>query len=116
MISNIKYELYQANVECNFTFMSYEFVAEYGMTSKINVDNYKMVATGQIKSADRVCDILNKLFLEFNSDSPRNFRSMSVSDVVIVIYTENEHIYTKAYYCDSFGWKELNIKEFLKNE
>ena len=116
MISNIKYELYQANVDFGFAFMSYDFLEKKGMNEDIIASNYKKVITGTIKEADSVFVVLEKLFHDFNSDSPRSFRSMSVSDVVIIIYTDGNTIYTRAYYCDSFGWKELDVSKFLGEE
>ena len=113
MITNIKYELYQAKIESNIAFMPYDFLVKRKEDNPINSNNYDKVVIGQLMIADSDIDVLNRLFKEFNSDSPRNFRSMSVSDVVIVTYTENEYICTKAYYCDSFGWKELDIKEYF---
>ncbi len=112
MITNIKYELYQADVEFDFVFMSYDFVVRKEMDNLIVADNYNKVIVGDIKTADSNIDVLNYLFHEFNSDSPRTFRSMSVSDVVVITYTEDDNIYTKAYYCNSLGWVEL--KKFKK--
>lgn len=116
MITNVKYELYQANVEFDFVFMSYDFIVRKEMDNLIVADNYNKVIVGDIETADSDIDVLNYLFHEFNSDSPRNFRSMSVSDVVVITYTENNNIYTKAYYCNSLGWVELDVKKFLNQK
>lgn len=119
MITNIKYELYQAKANgdnANFIFSSYDFIVRKKMDNLIVADNYNKVIVGDIETADSDVDVLNYLFHEFNSDSPRNFRSMSVSDVVVITYTENNNIYTKAYYCNSLGWVELDVKKFLNQK
>ena len=116
MITNIKYELYQAEVEsslASMVFMSYDFLVKNKMEHLIVVDNYKKVIDGLLGAADSVVEVLDNLFSAFNSDFPRNFRSMSVSDVVVISFTENNIVYTKAYYCDSLGWVGLDVNEFL---
>lgn len=67
--------------------------------------NYKSVYTG-ILGEDKD---LEDLFEMFNVDHPEDFhgRSMSVSDVIV--FTD-DHV-SKAYYVDSFGFKE--VPEFL---
>ena len=40
MISNIKYKLYQANVDFGFAFMSYDFLEKKGMNEDIIASNY----------------------------------------------------------------------------
>lgn len=119
MITNIKYELYQAKV-CDETkdilFMSYDWVSHKDANNNINVNNYDKVIIGYPKEANCVEEVLENLFKEFNSDSPRSFRSMSVSDVVVINYTYYNNIVREAYYCDSFGFTQIDLNEFLLDD
>ena len=49
--------------------------------------------------------VLECLFETFNNNKPSDYkrRSMSVSDVVVVN--------GRAFYCDKFGWKEVDFEE-----
>lgn len=68
--------------------------------------NYKSVYTGILRENEDLED----LFEKFNVDHPEDFhgRSMSVSDVIVI----TEDSISRAYYVDSFGFKE--VPEFLK--
>ncbi len=74
----------------------------------VDSKNYKSVYSG-ILGEDKN---LEDLFEIFNVDHPEDFhgRSMSVSDVIVI----TEDSISRAYYVDSFGFKE--VSEFLKKK
>lgn len=71
---------------------------------------YKMVYDDSIRVNNEETDyhLLNRLYEKFNIDQPFDFRghSLSISDLVV--------INGKGYYCQSFGWKEVNVKKLKK--
>ena len=93
------YSIYQLPVEHNLTFMNYNFAQKRG---GVKIEDYKTVYTGQIDGNDHL-EILEKLYTKFNLNHPSDYtgRSLSVSDIVVL---ED----TGTYFCDSFGWKQLN--------
>ena len=70
-----------------------------------------MVTSGEI-SYNRPEKILAYLWEKYNGigESKYTHRSMSISDVVVL----DEHT-PKAYYCDSFGWKEIDYQYFFRD-
>ena len=80
-------------------FMSYQQTQKHG---GVKFNEYETVYTGEIDGTDPA-DILEKLYIIFNTDHPKDFRghSLSVSDLVAL---ED----TGTYFCDSFGWKQVN--------
>lgn len=80
-------------------FMPWEFVK-----NKFDINEYEKVYEGDINGYKSIVETLNRLFEIFNAKHPEDFNghSLSVSDVV--------KLDDKYYYCDSIGWKELNLK------
>jgi len=66
-----------------------------------DIENYYLVYNAALKHGDT----LDKIYMDFNSNKPKDFdgHSLSVSDV-IVMSRDGKHT---AYYVDSFGFKEL---------
>ena len=106
----MKYELYQVNMRKANTiaFMPYNEID----SKKVWFKNYDMVNLGEI-NYDRPEKILSYLWEKYNGmgECKYTHRSMSVSDVV-VLYDEPT---PKAYYCDSFGWKEIDYEYFFRD-
>lgn len=98
-------EIWQAkrDIDEDFSFMSYDYTSK-----KINLKQYQKyynkVYEYDSEEYETLGDsiILNKLFEIFNINRPDDFKghSMSVSDII--------KIDDSIYYCDSFGFKELN--------
>lgn len=67
---------------------------------------YNKVYEGEI-TADSVVGALDALFEKFNLHHPDDFKghSLSVSDVIVLD--------GKKYYCDSFGWVDIEKEEKL---
>lgn len=104
----ITYEIYQLKPDIpnhGIAFMSLEYLKEKGI--KVEREWYDMVYRGII--ADNT-DILDRLYLKFNTDQPIDFKghSLSISDVVVI----NKSGATTAYYVDKIGFSE--ITGFLK--
>jgi hypothetical protein len=76
----------------------------------ININRYKTVYKNSIKlQFDSELEVLDNLFRIFNIEHPKDYKgiSMSVGDIV--------EIFGKFYYCDSMGWKEIEVtKEIPK--
>ncbi len=111
-----KYEIWQVrDVEANkdVMFKSWEDLEWQDEQEGIGFrkEHYeKVYEGGYIVKVDKntaethiVC-VLDNLFEKFNVNKPADFkhRSMSVSDVVV--------INGRAFYCDSFGWKEVDFE------
>lgn len=92
-------------------FMSYsELIGKFG---KVDLNDYYKVYSGEIKTKDLQEEsfpeeVLDKLFMLFNTRKPSDFRghSMSISDIV-VLGGENGTIW----YCDIEGWKKVGTQE-----
>ena len=82
-------------------FMPYKFIKEF------NFSIYDEVWSGEEPDG---CDDLDGIFEVFNSHYPQDFHghSLSVSDTVQIIDSDKES--KGYYYCDSLGWKKLDIK------
>jgi hypothetical protein len=65
---------------------------------------YNVVYSGEVEAGDSVEDTLEGLYMTFNVNHPSDFRghSLSMSDVI--------ELDGKFYYCDSFGFKNINLK------
>ena len=86
-------------------FFDYEYIVEkYG---GIKGDDYNIVYKGEIES-ENVESALEELYTIFNISHPEDFKghSLSVSDMVMI--RENAYYIEHLYYCDSFGWKQIN--------
>jgi hypothetical protein len=72
---------------------------------KINLNRYLIAYEKQINlSYSTIHEVLDYLFRIFNIEHPKDFDgySMSVGDIIEI----NEIFY----YCDSFGWKEIQVE------
>lgn len=87
------------------SFRSYRGIKEFDFSI------YKEVWSG--KEPDGCCD-LEGIFEVFNLHHPQDFHghSLSVSDIVQLIDSDEESngLSDGFYYCDSIGWKKLDIK------
>lgn len=98
----MKIKVYQINSDRDtnrLAFMSHEFVMQYGWSPKL----YDKVFDGEIPGNN-----LDDIYRELNIGvKPEDYKghSLSVSDVCEII-KENE---SKFYYCDSFGWVEIDF-------
>ena len=83
-------------------YMKYAFTS-LDRVDEVKASNYKEVYTGEIEGDD-VDEVLEELFTIFNIKRPEDFHghSMSVSDIVKI---DGKH-----WYCDSIGWKEVELK------
>lgn len=89
----------------DYAFMDWDHAA-----NKFSMEDYKKVDTYEIEASD-VNIALEKAYSRGNLGSSRNYRSISVSDVLIVD--------SKAYYTDSIGFQEIpndKMNESLKEE
>ena len=93
------YSIFQLPVEHDNCFMSHRFAEKHG---GINFRDYETVYTGYI-AGNNPEEILEKLYIQFNCNHPSDYRgrSLSVSDLIAL---ED----TGTYFCDSFGWKQIN--------
>ena len=93
------YSIFQLPIEHDSLFMNHQWATEHG---GINFQDYVTVYTGEIAGTDPT-EILERLFVLFNTNPPADYfgRSMSVGDLVAL---ED----TGTYFCDSFGFKQLN--------
>lgn len=102
---NIKYTIYQVKTEKirEYGFMGYEELCTiHG--GIVDMSKYNKVYSGKI-TANTVSEALEKLWVQFNTAHPADYRgrSLSVGDVVAI----GEGKSTNYFYCDSFGWKVL---------
>ena len=84
------------------TYLKYAFTP-LDRVDEVKAKNYREVYSGDI-DGEGVYVILENLFRMFNMSHPEDFHghSLSVSDVV--------NLDGKHYYCDSFGWEEVELK------
>jgi hypothetical protein len=110
-MSHNTYTLYQVreNPETpDYLFSGLEQLKAKALTVK--AANYKRVYNGSLEPEDvSAPEALSRLWYIFNADHPKDYigRSMSVSDVVVLCQVGKP----RAYYVDSFGFKE--VPEFL---
>ena len=95
-----KIRIYQVNdeaVDARYIRYASLDMLEY-MGIALHKDHYKMVWEEESEDTD-----LENIFIRFNHNHPEGFKghSLSVSDVV--------EIDGKYYYCDSFGFKEVEL-------
>ena len=106
----MKYELYQVDMRKanEIAFMPYDEIDP----KKVWFKNYDMVNSGEI-SYNSPEKILSYLWEKYNGagNSKYTHRSMSVSDVVVLYYDN----FSRVYYCDSFGWKEIDYEYFFRD-
>ena len=112
------YELYQVNTDkknaSDFIFRGL-FMIKEEKRNLIHVSNYQKVISGGLPSGNSVEVNLEGLFSRFNEDEPRGFRSMSVSDVVVLYEEQNPYKRSmQAYYCDSIGFTAIDTIKFFE--
>ena len=107
MSKTITVTIFQISKDCDMRhdiiFESYDTLKK--MEIEPSADFYDMIWSGELPAEYGLDDIYTK----FNIDHPQDFRghSLSVSDVVCIRNTGDPEYETKAYYVDSFGFKEL---------
>ncbi|MCC8195487.1 MAG: hypothetical protein LIO49_01550 [Ruminococcus sp.] len=99
----ITYEIYQLKPDISnheIAFMSLEYLEEKGI--KVERERYELVYRGTVVDSP---DILDHLYLKFNTDQPSDFtgHSLSISDIVVI----NKGINSTAYYVDKIGFTEV---------
>lgn len=84
----------------DFAFESFELAERHNGVGSVVKENYDQVYEFDLDSSAEVR--LDDIYEIFNISRPDDFKghSLSVSDVV--------RCDDKYYYCDSFGWKELD--------
>ena len=84
----------------DFAFESFEQAEKYNGVGSVVKDNYDEVYEFDMESSTEIH--LDDIYEIFNLNRPSDFKghSLSVSDVV--------RFDDKYFYCDSFGWKELD--------
>ena len=106
-MKDLLFEIFQVKDDAiDVMFESLDALRACGKT--VNAANYANVYAGGLPSTYEE-DSLDKIFKKFNTDLPKYYRgrSMSVSDIVVIHNDES----ATAYFCDSFGWKE--VPEFI---
>lgn len=119
----INYSIYQLNDKESNRFLRFEPIERLkNGIDDIKAENYENVYEGKYADIDmqdneKVVSAVENIFMKFNSDElmPSDFKghSLSVSDIVVF---ENEG-FSKAYYIDKIGIKEIpSFPEQLKEE
>jgi len=100
-IMNMEYKIYQ--LKDNEEARKYMF-RRYNENDVPRIYLYDVVYSGDVEAGDSVEDTLEGLYMTFNVNHPSDFKghSLSVSDVI--------ELDDKHYYCDSFGFKRINLK------
>lgn len=98
------YEIYQihSDKEHDYKFMHYSFAKH-----QFHAKHYTKVYMGMMSEQTSLESIFYKHNLDYRPFA-RKMRSLSVSNVIVV----NDHGKSKAYYVDSFGFKE--VPQFLQ--
>ncbi|SDA31045.1 Adenine-specific DNA methylase, N12 class [Ruminococcus sp. YE71] len=113
-----KYQIYQLKSGDEYRgirFMSMETIKRDGI--QLSQNDYRLVYEGEIREFEGNAT-LEALYKKFNTDRPDDFKghSLSISDVIAVSVDGKD----TAYYCDSFGFKEMpeffREKELVQDE
>ena len=101
------YAIYQINEDTKgkgYRFMGMDYVLSHSM--RIDASDYNYIYSGRLTEGDT----LDRLYERFNINHPEDYtgHSLSVSDVIVL----QEEQRMKAYYVDSFGYREL--PDFLR--
>lgn len=101
------YAIYQINEDTKgkgYRFMGMDYVLSHSM--RIDASDYNYIYSDRLTEGDT----LDRLYERFNIDHPEDYtgHSLSVSDVIVL----QEEQRMKAYYVDSFGYREL--PDFLR--
>ena len=107
----MKYELYQVdtNKANEIALKPYCLIDP----KKIWVKNYIMIDSGEIEYTriEKCLSILwDKYWDENIVDEDNNYKSIKTSDIVVLYYDG----YTKVFYCNSMGWKEIDDEVFFR--
>lgn len=106
---NLTYSVYQINGKDDNHFLRFEPIARLkNGIEDIKLSNYDEIYKNTREySVDNIFSdgILEELYEEFNIDIPKDYKghSLSISDVIVL---ECDGV-SKAYYCDTFGFKEI---------
>ena len=103
-MNKYQYEIFQTNVEQEFSFMGWRTATEHGWS----FDPYRLVWSGTEEARDDL-DLLEFLYEIFNERRPDDFEghSLSVGDIIEVQMhgvVNPDPIY---YYCDTYGWANI---------
>src|SRR5574344_2493250 len=103
--------IYQINMERDtnrIAFMSFENLERFQHSPNVDCKIYDKVFEGDID-----CNNLKSIYRKFNLDHPADYvvRSLSVSDVVEV--KDSDSIEPGFYFCDDFGFKEVQFDKSL---
>lgn len=99
----MKFKIYQIKEEhTDVLFLSLDRLKHRNL--EFDFLKYKKVYDGNMS-----INGLEDIFTIFNIDRPADFKghSLSVSDVVQVV--ESNKVAPGYYFCDSFGWKEVEV-------
>ena len=108
----VKYEIYQADVNCDYVFDWWELCRDKFNFKK----DYKSVYKGEleVEQDEGINDILEDLFVKFNANHPADYegRSLSVSDVIKLDFSTDELLMEPQYFfCDCNGWEVVRVGE-----
>lgn len=103
--------IYQVNTDRDMNriaFMSYEHLNRFQGSQDIDCKVYDKVYEGELD-----CKNLEEIYRKFNLDHPKDYvgRSLSVSDLVEV--KDINTIAPGFYFCDDFGFKEVQFDKSL---
>lgn len=106
-----QYHIYQTPVETSYAFRSWEKAK-----NKFSMNDYQKIYSGELldqvsiggkieKCNTNDLQVLEELFVQFNTSHPSGYtgRSLSVSDIVEIVRKDG----SRYYYCDCFGWKKI---------
>ncbi len=98
------YQIENDRDEKRVKFLRFDSLEKFQGSSKVNPEIYDLVY-----SSDVECKSLEDVFQMFNIAHPEDFKghSLSVSDVVEVC--EASDVKKGFYFCDSFGFKEIEF-------
>ena len=105
----IKYEIWQLPLSSPYKFHRYEWIKD---PSIIKIRDYVLVYAGNITENPEgdMQELLEWIFDILNGDYPDDYyaASLSVSDVVCLIYSANKR---KWFYVDGVGFMELDWRD-----
>lgn len=101
----MRIRIYQINIgrdEKQTCFMKYETMLK--IQGELNSSIYDLIYETDMDTAN-----LERIYTIFNIERPEDYRgrSLSVSDIVEIMHEEDGK--TKFYYCDAFGFKEVDF-------
>ncbi len=105
----MRIKIYQINQDKDSNkvkFSGYENLQKYQGSSDIDSSIYKNVFFGDVD-----CEDLEDIYTLFNTQKVPTHQghSLSVSDVIEVIDTDNELLKGKCFFCDSIGYKTIDF-------